>query len=189
MVRDTGLPCATKNPLNFCELGDRVDLLVSTGEEPSVTAASTALTAGSATDVSINWAGHADEPAAGNLDTMENQLVLNTPNYNDASDNGTMSSGGPRSGLGWRGAYLANPIGPDPWGRMYQSNTIFLGVGTNAPAGTTEGLLSGGWIKDVIVVSSGRNGIMETPFAGSANGGTGATDSDDVFFVISGSTR
>jgi hypothetical protein len=189
MVRDTGFPCVTKNPLNDCELGSRADLLVSGGEEPTVTAASTALTAGSAADVTINWAGHADEVPAANLDTMENQLVLNTPDYNDPSENATISSGGPRSGLGWRGAYLASPVGPDPWGRMYQSNTIFVGVATNASAGVTEGLLSGGWIKDVIVVSSGRNGTMETPFAGSTNGGTGATNSDDVFYVISGSTR
>lgn len=195
MLRDTGLPCLTKVAATGCTSANRVDVLVSDGVEPlSVTGATTALTAGSAQDESINWNGHADEITvvnAANLDTMQNQLVLNAPNYNDPVENGVAFKGGPRSGIGWRGAYLADPIGPDPWGHAYQSNPIFFGIATTfvgAGAGA-EGLAQSGWVKDAIVVSPGRNGILETPFGGSANGGTGAAASDDVFYVMSGSSR
>jgi hypothetical protein len=71
---------------------------------------------------------------------------------------------------------------------MYQANTGFLNVANNV-AGTGEGQSSGGWRHDAIVLTAGRNGIIETPFADA--GGTGGTtvSGDDVVFVMSGSTR
>ena len=57
-------------------------------------------------------------------------------------------------------------------------------------AGVGEGNAAGGWTRDVIVLSAGRDSIVQTPFAGTANGGSGAgTANDDVFYTVTGSSR
>ena len=192
MVRDTGLPClaVTAPSTTGCTITNKVELLYSDGTTPTVTAANfstpnTTTTGGAA----MNWKGTAQEPdPATRQDTMDNQLVFNAPNYDDPSDKATFVAG-LRGGLGWRGGYLAGPVSADPWGKRYQANTVFIGVATNAAAGTSEGQLSAGWVRDVIVVSAGRNGVLETPFGGTTNGGSGTASVDDVFYVVSGSTR
>ena len=94
-----------------------------------------------------------------NVSTCEEQFITNRdtvntfPFYVEASGPPV----GLRWGQGWRGAYLAPPCGPDPWGRAYQINTKWL---------TTT--FDGGNVnhcEDVFCISPGKNGIIETPFS------------------------
>ncbi len=189
LQRDVG-PCLKIVSTAACTLSNRVDILRSNG--PDVTAADLGT---SATDFSnagvdpnpLNW----DDAQAANVgDTMENQFVVNRPSYNTPAE--TIPTGytktGPQAGIGWRGAYLAGPIGTDPWGKVYLSNTVFLVVATNAVDGTGEGDRRGGWSRDTLVLSAGPNGIFDTPLGGSVHYGT-SLSSDDLLYVVHGDTR
>ena len=101
---------------------------------------------------------------------MEHQFVDNGggPDYPAPADLSSDLFAGPGAGLGWRGAYLSSPIGPDPWGHRYLVNTVFLAVARDADAGTGEGQRSGGWSHDTFCISAGPNGQYETPFGGNA---------------------
>jgi Tfp pilus assembly protein PilE len=204
LLRDTGLPCLSTSPGSSpCSLANRVDLLVSSGNEPAVTAAAfdpgadalinTAAdqTAGSAT---VNWAGASGVAgagatnvpiAAGDRATVDAQLVSNTAGYTAVS---FTTAGGPQAGLGWRGAYVTGPVGADPWGFVYQANTVFLSTATDATDGTGVGEMRGGWPYDVIVISAGSNGSVQTKFGDSTNGGSVAVG-DDVIYTVQGATR
>lgn len=191
LLRDARQACLLRDgSSNSCTLANRVDLLYSEGSEPTVTASSYATENSALTDANANWLSHADEVTQ--QDTMENQLVINEPigvtanQYPDPTTSYT--AGGPRAGIGWRGAYVAAPIGPDPWGYAYQANTAFLNVANNV-AGTDEGETSGGWRHDTFVISPGRNGILQTAFAVAAGAGGTNLQGDDVVYVIQGTTR
>ena len=104
--------------------------------------------------------------------TCEEQFIRNRDTQ---APNGPFytEAGAPPVGLtwgqGWRGAYLAPPCGPDPWGRAYQINTKWLTTrfDLNPGAQTVNHCL------DVFCLSPGKNGIIETPFAtGTFAGGT-----------------
>ena len=195
LVRDARQACLLLDASSAsCTLTNRVDVLTTDGAEPVVSAAlhylieNTAMTAGGGG--AINFFGSTEETAQ--FDTAENQLVKNTPNgaAANAYANPTTfyTAGGPQAGIGWRGAYMSAPIGPDPWGNMYQANTGFLNV-VNDVAGTDEGESSGGWRHDAFVISAGRNGIIETPFADAGGTGGVANNGDDVIYIMTGSTR
>ena len=182
VIRDTGYPCLQLAGTTGCTLLNRVDVLVSGGNTPTVTGADFVGTATTITGgVTVNWRGAANQSTQ--FDTMDSQFVTNTPAYTGPD---YTAGGGPRGSLGWRGSYLPGPISGDPWGFMYQASTAFLAIANNGgTAGTGEGAKGGGWKSDVIVVSGGQNGILQTPygsFGGSAVG-------DDVVFVVRGSTR
>jgi type II secretory pathway pseudopilin PulG len=192
LLRDTGSKCLQFNAANGCTSTNRIDLLLS-GDTTLSTAAkavsaadSAALTGTAATP--YNWAPAANAPTGNQVDTIENQLVTNTldtTNYTSISANFGSGGGGPRAGLGWRGAYLTGPIGKDPWGYKYQANTAFLGVASDAATGGGEGNSDGGWSYNTVVLSPGANGVVETSFAAKGNSAGG----DDVIYVIKGSTR
>ena len=204
LMRDTGIPClttvSTATVATGCTLAGRVDILVGTGgTNPTVSAAAVTLPAGSYGDTanaSNNWVGSTSgngvdtNPGGGDdtnvaLDltaTIDDQLVTNTTGYTAVS---FTSGGGPRPGVGWRGAYLTGPTGADPWGNHYEANTIFLTTASDATAGTTEGLLSAGWSKDVIVVSAGGNGSIDTSLMQSGS----VAGTDDVIYTVQGSSR
>jgi type II secretory pathway pseudopilin PulG len=187
--RDVGAGCLKKGASVGCSLTNRADLLYSDGTNPTVDTGRAPDFSPSGTvthDAALNWLGASNAITV--TDTFKNQLVLNNPQYSAP----TFGTAGIASG--WRGAYLTAPIGPDPWGHSYQANTVFLGVayafgvaGGNADGGTGEGQAYGGWSKDVMVISAGRNGTLETPIA-NADGAT-AVGGDDVVYVVSGSTR
>jgi type II secretory pathway pseudopilin PulG len=102
------------------------------------------------------WAAPVDGEQVGEL---EDHLMVNTPGY-------PTRQAGPRYVAGgWRGAYLSE-LTPDPWGHRYAINVQSFSSGT----------------ADVIVLSPGPNGVVETAFAadGVAPGG------DDIVAVISG---
>lgn len=189
LQRDVG-PCIKIVAAGGCTEANRVDILRSDG--PDVGAADLSPTAVDYADVDItptpiNWD---EDQAAGVGDTLENQFVLNAPNYD--TPNETVPTGytrsGPQAGLGWRGAYMTSPIGTDPWGKAYLSNIVFLVVASDSTTGTAEGDTQGGWSRDTIVISAGPNGLFDTPFEGNNNRGT-ARSGDDLIYVVRGDSR
>lgn len=196
MVRDTGLRCLSRDTATPCNLANRVELLVSGSavgsNEPKVVSADYVPTAGtSSNDTGLNWAGATNEVADASRALMTDQFVSNTLAGTDYTPVSFTGGGGPRAGIGWRGAYLTGPVDVDPWGFMYQANTVFMNVASNAAAGSSaEGELSFGYHSDVIVLSSGSNGTVQTAFgsAGSPFGSTAATG-DDVIYTVKGATR
>jgi Tfp pilus assembly protein PilE len=187
LARDVG-PCLKFNGSGPCSKANRVDLIYSDG--PDVTPGDVAggsaadFAGGGNTAAALNW--HTDGSRG---DSMQHQFVDNGgPDYPSPADLGTWATAGPASGLGWRGAYLSSPVGPDPWGHRYLVNTVFLAVARDAEAGTGEGQRSGGWSRDTFCISAGPNGQYETPFGGNAAHGVDRRG-DDLIFVISGDTR
>jgi type II secretory pathway pseudopilin PulG len=196
LLRDSGLPCVSLSG-SLCTKVEKVELLVSGADEttnlPASAAAAFATNVNFASAAALNWAGATTSALSGTpVALMDPHLVTNTITggsltaaYAGAS---YTSGGGPRASLGWRGSYLNGPMGLDPWGHGYQANTIFAGVATNATAGTGEGALSGGWGSDMLVISAGPNGAIETLFGNAAAAGATVVG-DDVVYVIQGSTR
>jgi type II secretory pathway pseudopilin PulG len=189
LTRDVG-GCIKFTPTTACTMANRVDILFSAG--PDVVGAdlgSTSTDFASAGNIvsTLNWSTDA---AADIGDSMADQLADNVPNYDTPAE--TIPTGytiaGPMAGLGWRGAYLPADIGPDPWGRRYLSNVVFLTVATDATDDTTEGARRGGWSRDVVVISSGANRSFDSPFGGSANFGVGKLG-DDLVYIVGGDTR
>ncbi len=132
LARDVG-PCLKFNGTGPCTKTNRVDVLYSDGPDVTPADMSGDATAdfygGAATATELNW--HKDDSRG---DSMEHQLVDNGggPNYPSPGDLGNDQAPGPSFGLGWRGAYLSPPIGPDPWGHRYLVNTVFLAMATDA---------------------------------------------------------
>jgi len=197
LVRDVG-PCLRNLAAQPCTLQNRADLLYSDGRALTLADVdlSTAPDATSAGNIDcllfLNWDLG---PTCG--DSMTNQFVTNAPGY---ATPGVVASHSPLAGvqvpgpafyLGWRGAYLAPHIGPDPYGTPYVVNTVFLSVAIDASAGSGEGERGGGWSHDVFCLSAGRDGLFQTPFSGDfPTSGRGTNRiGDDFVYVISGGTR
>ena len=113
---------------------------------------------------------------------MDRHLVTNAAGYTAVT---FTSGGGPRAGIGWRGAYLNGPTDVDPWGYAYQANTLFLTAASDAADGTGTGQRRGGWTSNVMVLSAGSNGVVQTAFGVAGATGVG----DDVLYVVQGATR
>jgi type II secretory pathway pseudopilin PulG len=162
---------------------NRADLIVGEGAIPALASGLTDFPAGNVS-AAINWD---DAIGTGTVDSMANHLITNAANY-PVPTQASFGVGGPQFGAGWRGAYIS-AIGADPWGNRYAANTAFLGVATDSAA-AGEGNAAGGWTRDVIVLSAGRDSIVQTPFGGTVNGGSGAgTANDDVFYTVTGTSR
>jgi len=102
------------------------------------------------------WTADVDGRQVGRL---EDHLMVNTPGYPTRQPGPQFVAGG------WRGAYLSG-LSPDPWGRRYAINVRSFST----------------WTADVIVLSPGPNGLVETGFSndGVRPGG------DDIVAVIAG---
>jgi type II secretory pathway pseudopilin PulG len=201
LLRDTGSRCLRKTGTTDCTKTNRVDLLVSAGNTPrAISNGADAVLADAESiqdaTLALNWLPDAQAPSAGQRDTVDEQLIVNTTTpYTAAAFTG---GGGPKMKLGWRGAYINGPVSGDPWGNLYQVNSVFLAVATDAtdsagaPDQTQEGMKQAGWKRNVLVVSAGANSIVETEFGGSAAGAGGAgvvAGGDDIIYVMRGSTR
>jgi type II secretory pathway pseudopilin PulG len=189
LTRDVG-GCIKFVPTTACTMANRVDILFSAG--PDVVAGdlgSTSTDFSSAGNIvsTLNWS---TDSAADVGDSMADQFANNVPNYDTPAETNPTgyTIAGPTAGLGWRGAYLPSDIGPDPWGKRYLSNVVFLTVATDATDATTEGARRGGWSRDVVVISAGPNAAYDSPFGGSANFGVGKLG-DDLVYVVGGDTR
>ena len=195
--RDVGITCLSKDPdpiTTACQIVNRVDLLVSDGNDPGASAGAATLAASTAAATSYNWLGaSANAVPASNRDTVDNQFMDNGVAYLNAGVNASnvyVSGAAPKVGIGWRGAYLTGPGGADPWGYKYQANTVYLTVAQNAATGTSEGQLQAGWRSDVFVVTGGANGVIDTNFSSQDAGGSGSkANADDIIYVLQGSTR
>ena len=92
-------------------------------------------------------------------DTLENQLLLNTPNY-----------------PGWKGPYLGT-IKEDPWGYHYYVAIGALWDGTWGAAGANPGQA---W-----VISAGPNANIDTDPKGPLNSDPTPAPGDDIGFLVS----
>ena len=187
VISNTGIPCLSFDGTSCANtVTGRVELLVSGdtvgSNEPTVVTTAYVATTGIASAANVNWAGGTNEVADARRDLMDDQLVTNAPGYSTVS---FTAGGGPRAGIGWRGAYLNGPIDVDPWGYVYQANTIFLTTASDATDGTSTGQLRGGWISNVMVLSAGSNGTVQTAFGSTGASATG----DDIVYVVQGATR
>jgi hypothetical protein len=185
--RDIG-SCLKFNAAQPCTEANRVDILYSDG--PDVTAAEVTapdFTSNNITPAAINWDNDSDALVG---DHMQGHFTTNLPAYRTPLQNYPAPSypAGPLFNIGWRGGYLASPIGPDPWGKRYLVNSVFLSTATDSNDLAAEGAFTRWWERDVICLSAGPNGVYETPFGGSANNGTGRTN-DDFLFIVAGSMR
>jgi type II secretory pathway pseudopilin PulG len=156
---------------------NRVTMLTSDGNTPTAAVPRAGLT---------NWDSSDGVPAAAVVRSIESQLMQNTPAYRTLADMSVASNFDPSSGAlsnseyGWRGAYLSQPGGPDPWGWRYAVNTEFLGRISGSVAGAPNQV---NFDDDVFVISPGANGIVDTAFAGASTTPAG----DDVLYMVSGS--
>jgi len=188
LMRDTGMRCLSLNGSSCANsTSGRVELLVSGSgvglNEPTVVSAALTIAGSLASGTSLNWAGDTvSEVPDARRDLMDDQFATNAPAYPVPT---FAAGGGPRPGVGWRGVYLAAPIDVDPWGYVYQASTLFLATASDATDGTGEGERRGGWTRDVIVLSPGSNGVMQTAFGSAATTAVG----DDVMAVVQGGTR
>jgi Tfp pilus assembly protein PilE len=187
VLHSTGLPCLSLNGTSCANaVTGQVELLVSGSavgsNEPTVSTAAFTAPASAASSTSLNWAGGASEVADARRDVMDDQFVTNAPAYPSVS---FTAAGGPRPGVGWRGPYLSGPLDVDPWGYAYQASTLFLSVASNAADGTGAGQLRGGWTSNVVVISGGSNGVIQTAFGS----GTTTAVGDDVVYVVQGATH
>jgi hypothetical protein len=195
MMRDVP-PCLRQNGTLGCTKTNRTDLLYSDGAVVGLggTAAATPYSLIGATNganASYNWV-LTGGGAVSNVGSMEAHFTSNAPLYPLPSALGFFPVG-PQFGLGWRGAYLSPPIGPDPWGSPYLVNTVFLSPATNATDASAEGFAGTAWDRDVFCISPGPNRLYETYFGGCSQvspvrGGT-CREGDDWTYVIQGGTR
>jgi len=179
--------CVKFDGMGRCTKANRADLLYSDG--PDVTSddlADDALTTFDSPGNTASWLNWDRDGDRG--DSMERQFTTNDANYPPPSMYGTYGAAGSFTGLGWRGAYLSAPIGPDPWGHRYLVNTVFLSVAVDASPGRGEGQRSGGWSSDSFCLSAGPNGLFQTAIGGNGMGGT-RRRGDDFMFLISGDTH
>jgi type II secretory pathway pseudopilin PulG len=181
LLRDTGSACLREAGGTVCTKANREDLLHgNTGNQPKASTGTcfTYARAADAVNTTGCWLPEVDTAAA-QRGTIEEHLINNTPDYSDVVFNTS-----PLGSRGWRGAYMPDS-GPDPWGYMYQANTVFLAVATDASNDALEGGITGGWHKDVIVLSPGPDGVVHTAFGSNGQNPSG----DDVIYVIKGATR
>lgn len=187
LMRDVG-ECLKFDGTERCFKENRVDILYSDGPDVNHGDVDSNAQDFSHADIAqspLNW--WYDEKG----DSLEHQLVengnRNGPQYGTPSNSvpAGASIAGPHFNLGWRGAYVSSPVGPDPWGRRYLVNSVFLSVAYDATEGQAEGQRSGGWSYDSFCLSAGSNRIYETGFANPSC----LRNGDDFVYVISGDTR
>jgi type II secretory pathway pseudopilin PulG len=180
LLRDTGLPFPVRTagaaPSKLST--NRVDLLVSEGSAPTITAGTgvAAAAAGYLIENAIEWS----DAIGAEVELASDHLVTNSNAYTAVT---FPAPAGPRPGLGWRGGYLSNSTGPDPWGVRYACATVWLNPSSDV---TVPG--SKGTNNDAYCLSAGADGNVDTDIESSVNGGV-AVLGDDIIFIIQGTTR
>jgi type II secretory pathway pseudopilin PulG len=193
LARDVG-PCLKRVGTGdrACTMADRADLLYSDGP---INAALQGVVAGAAAAqfangnmiAATNW--NNDSLAIPQSVYMGDQFTTNNVLYPTPSAT-MLHYTYPAMGLGWRGAYLPTPIGPDPWGRRYMVNSAFMAPATDAAGGSNHPDGGAGWNRDVFCLSAGPNQVYETAFGGNDDPRFGTVrGGDDFIYVIQGATR
>jgi type II secretory pathway pseudopilin PulG len=184
MLRDTGETMALANGASTSSgfgpshsSSNGVPLLGGEGATPAAAVARGGLT---------NWDSSNGSPAAAIVSSLAGQLTTNTAGYRTLTGMSVTGNFDPSGGatfnskFGWRGAYLPDNAGPDPWGRRYAVNAEFLGRISGSTSGAPNQVNAD---NDVIVISAGPNRVVDTAFASTATTAAG----DDVLYVVSGS--
>jgi type II secretory pathway pseudopilin PulG len=175
-------PC----PPPFHDDGNRVNLLVSDGDVPTLAVAGNTLWTQFVNFADIgtladHLVDNAPDGFTANRYRNPTDIIVATPGANQV-DFGRTDSSGFNAPYAWRGAYLQGPINGDPWGNRYAVNTVFLDP---APEGTIGGVPVIGVADyprmDVFVLSAGPDEEIDTAVAqdGAAPG------DDDVIFLVS----
>jgi len=131
------------------DAANRTNLLVGDGDIPPAVSGT-----GSAT-----WQGAVQGTT---IDFLERYLVTNNPGGSGANAYPVPAT---ENGAGWRGAYLDNPLDPDPWGNRYMVNVEYLGASNN----------------DVVVYSAGPDEEIDSLYT-ALNFNTLTVD-DDLFII------
>ncbi len=180
LVRDTGLPFPVRvaGAAPSKASTNRVDLLVSEGQLPTITAGTgaPAAAAGYLVQNAIDW----NDPVGVEVELATEHLVTNANGYVVVT---FPAPAGPVPGLGWRGGYLSNSTGPDPWGVRYACATVWMNPASNVTVPANKGTNN-----DAFCLSAGADGNVDTDIESSANGGV-VTGGDDLVYVIQGTTR
>lgn len=172
---------------------NRVDLLVSDGDVPPLSAAVVTETfwtqAVNSTNVdtfSNHLIENNPEEAAGNRYRNPSDITITTPGGNNI-DFARSSSSGFNAPHAWRGPYLRGPVDPDPWGNRYAANVAFLDpAATGAITGITAGFVFADYPRlDVFVLSAGPDEEIDTK---SAQDGAVPGD-DDVIYIVSANAK
>lgn len=177
LLRDIGKPFLQRTAGSNFEHENRVDLLVSEGNTPSKTSGTgvAASTTGYLIENAVEW----DDPIGDEVEHASDHLVDNDNGYTAPS---FPALGGPKAGLGWRGAYISNSTGPDPWGNRYGCNTVFLNPGSDVTSSTHKGTNH-----DVFCLSAGADGNVDTDME--STNSAAVVGGDDILYVFQGSTR
>jgi type II secretory pathway pseudopilin PulG len=179
MLRDTGKPFPQITVGTDYTHDNRVDLMVTEGAIPSITAGTgTAANAAAGSFLVIAGVDWDDTTAQAGIELATDHLVTNVAGYATVT---YPAAGGPRPGLGWRGGYLSTNTGPDPWGNRYGCTTVWLNPGSDT---TTTGK---GTNKDAFCLTPGADGNVDTDMDGNNTGVV--VGGDDLIFVMQGDTR
>jgi type II secretory pathway pseudopilin PulG len=180
LVRDTGLPfpVRTAGAAPSKASTNRVDLLVSEGQLPTITAGTgvAASAAGYLIQNAVEW----NDVVGAEIELASDHLITNANGYTTVT---FPAPAGPVPGLGWRGGYLSNLTGPDPWGVRYACATVWLNPGSDVTVAANKGTNN-----DAFCLSAGQDGNVDTDIESSANGGV-VVAGDDAVYVIQGTTR
>jgi type II secretory pathway pseudopilin PulG len=180
LVRDTGLPFPVRvaGAAPSKASTNRVDLLVSEGQLPTITAGTgvAAAAAGYLIENAVDW----NDPIGAEVELATDHLITNVNGYTVVT---FPAPAGPVPGLGWRGGYLSNLTGPDPWGVRYACATVWLNPSSDVVVAANRGTNN-----DAFCLSAGADGNVDTDIESSVNGGV-AVGGDDAIYVIQGTTR
>jgi type II secretory pathway pseudopilin PulG len=172
--------------------GDRVDMLVSDGDLPTL---STAITAAGDTiwTQAVNGAdiatlsdhlvenGPADDPTFSRYRNPVDVIIATPGDGSTGIDFARTDSSGQNAPYAWRGAYLRGPVRSDAWGNRYAVNVAFL----DPSVGSAISGVDATWGPadyprlDVFVLSAGPDEEIDTPF-----GQDGAVQYDDDFIYL-----
>ena len=188
-----GHGASDENPPDRSET-QRVDLLVSDGDIPTL---------GAAVAAEFYWTSIVSGTT---VDTLSNHLVENAPGdstanrYRNPTDISLFASGGNNIDFAntvsggfnaphaWRGPYLRGPVSADPWGNRYAANVAFLDPvpSSIAISDITAGPGPAEYPRlDVFVLSAGSDEEIDTL---SAQDGAVVGD-DDIFAMVGGNGR
>jgi hypothetical protein len=124
----------------------------------------------------VEW----DDAIGEEVELASDHLVTNSNAYSLVT---YPAQGGPKPGLGWRGAYINTATGPDPWGFRYGCTTVWLSQGANVTTATAKGTNN-----DAFCLSAGADSNIDTDMDSSSVGAVNI-QGDDITFVFQGNTR
>jgi type II secretory pathway pseudopilin PulG len=143
---------------------------------PVRTAGVAASAAGYLIQNAVEW----DDPIGAEVELATDHLITNANGYNVVT---FPAPAGPVPGLGWRGGYLSNLSGPDPWGVRYACATVWMNPGSDVTVAANKGTNH-----DAFCLSAGQDGNVDTDIESTVNGGV-VVGGDDAIYVIQGATR